>query len=89
VAVHNIGQGTVTLLDLGEEYIVTFPSGYCRNILGVPWVELGGKVSTSSNSHFGQFLSYLNGFHFIDFFFNCRCLYISIKLPEQGSQMSL
>ncbi len=45
VAVHNLGHGTVSLLDLGEDYIVTFPSGYGRSILTVPWVELGGKVS--------------------------------------------
>ena len=42
---HNIGQGTVTLMDHGEEYVVTFPSGFGRRILTVPWVELGGKVS--------------------------------------------
>jgi hypothetical protein len=33
------------LLDLNEDYIVTFPSGFGRSILTVPWVELGGKVS--------------------------------------------
>ena len=42
---YNIGQGTVTLLDHNEEYVVTFPSGFGRSILTVPWVELGGKVS--------------------------------------------
>ena len=42
---HNIGKGTVTLMDLGEEYEVTFPSGFGRSILTVPWVELGGKCS--------------------------------------------
>jgi len=45
VAVHNIGQGTVNLLDLDEEYIATFPSAFGRSILTVPWVELGGKVN--------------------------------------------
>lgn len=30
IGVHNIGQGTVTLCDLNEEYIVTFPNGYGR-----------------------------------------------------------
>jgi len=44
VAVHNIGEGTVNLLEHGEEYKATFPSGYGRSILTVPWVELGGKV---------------------------------------------
>jgi len=45
VAVHNLVQGTVNLLDLDEEYIATFPSGFGRSILTVPWVELGGKVN--------------------------------------------
>lgn len=30
VGVHNIGEGVVTLVDYGEEYIVTFPNGYGR-----------------------------------------------------------
>ncbi len=42
---HNIGQGKLTLMDHDEEYICTFPSGFGRSILTVPWVELGGKVS--------------------------------------------
>ena len=41
----NIGQGIVTLPDYDEEYIVTFPNGYGRSILTVPWVELGGATS--------------------------------------------
>ena len=44
---YNIGQGTVNLLDHNEEYVVTFPSGFGRSILTVPWVELGGKVSVN------------------------------------------
>ncbi|XP_073844204.1 oxysterol-binding protein-related protein 9 isoform X1 [Musca autumnalis] len=44
VGVHNIGEGVVTLVDYGEEYIVTFPNGYGRSILTVPWIELGGSV---------------------------------------------
>ncbi|XP_052755654.1 oxysterol-binding protein-related protein 9 isoform X1 [Galleria mellonella] len=44
IGVHNIGRGTVTLLDLGEEYTLTFPNGYGRSILTVPWIELGGSV---------------------------------------------
>lgn len=47
VGVHNIGQGSVYLLDRGEEYIVNFPSAYGRSILTVPWVELGGAVNVS------------------------------------------
>lgn len=41
IGVHNIGQGSIYLLDRGEEYIVTFPSAYGRSILTVPWIELG------------------------------------------------
>ena len=33
------------MLDLKENYTVTFPSGYARSILTVPWIELGGKAS--------------------------------------------
>ena len=47
VAVYNIGQGSVKLLDHDEEYVCTFPSGFGRSILTVPWVELGGKVSVN------------------------------------------
>jgi len=43
VAVHNIGEGRISLIDRGEDYVVTFPSGYARSILATPWLELGGK----------------------------------------------
>lgn len=42
---YNIGQGVVSVLDYGEEYTVTFPNGYGRSILTVPWIELGGTVT--------------------------------------------
>lgn len=45
VCVYNIGQGIVSVLDHSEEYIVTFPNGYGRSILTVPWIELGGTVT--------------------------------------------
>ncbi|CAF2741450.1 unnamed protein product [Rotaria sp. Silwood2] len=45
VAVHMIGDATLTLLDHDERYVMTFPSAYGRSILGVPWFEMGGKVS--------------------------------------------
>ncbi|XP_065834944.1 oxysterol-binding protein-related protein 9-like isoform X2 [Oscarella lobularis] len=61
IGVHNIGQGIyietcsandqcaflacIKLLDLDEDYVLTFPNGYGRSILTVPWMELGGKVS--------------------------------------------
>ena len=35
------------LLDHDEEYVCSFPSGFGRSILTVPWVELGGKVSVN------------------------------------------
>jgi len=47
VAVHNIGEGRVSLLATGEDYVVTFPSAYGRSILTTPWVELGGKCDIS------------------------------------------
>ncbi|XP_069673311.1 oxysterol-binding protein-related protein 9 isoform X2 [Periplaneta americana] len=45
VGVHNIGQGCISVLDYDEEYIVTFPNGYGRSILTIPWIELGGSVT--------------------------------------------
>ncbi|CAG0913599.1 unnamed protein product [Notodromas monacha] len=45
IAVHMVGQGVVSLLDHNEEYIFSFPSGYGRSILTVPWMELGGTCS--------------------------------------------
>lgn len=45
VGVHMIGDATLTLLDYDERYVMTFPSAYGRSILGVPWFEMGGKVS--------------------------------------------
>ncbi|XP_036610957.1 oxysterol-binding protein-related protein 9 isoform X5 [Trichosurus vulpecula] len=47
IGVHNIGQGCVSCLDYDEHYILTFPNGYGRSILTVPWVELGGECSIS------------------------------------------
>ncbi|XP_067678060.1 oxysterol-binding protein-related protein 9-like isoform X1 [Haliotis asinina] len=44
IGVHMIGQAVVSVLDHDEEYTLTFPNGYGRSILTVPWVELGGKV---------------------------------------------
>uniref|UniRef100_A0A0A9XLA1 Oxysterol-binding protein n=1 Tax=Lygus hesperus TaxID=30085 RepID=A0A0A9XLA1_LYGHE len=45
VGVHNIGSGVITVLDHDEQYVVTFPNGYGRSILTVPWIELGGSVA--------------------------------------------
>ncbi|CAF2849010.1 unnamed protein product, partial [Rotaria sp. Silwood2] len=45
VAVHMIGDATLTLLDHDERYVMTFPSAYGRSILGVPWFEMGGKIT--------------------------------------------
>jgi len=41
IGVENEGFGTLELLDINETYKINFPSGYCRSILTVPWVELG------------------------------------------------
>uniref|UniRef100_A0A8D2D4P4 Oxysterol-binding protein n=1 Tax=Sciurus vulgaris TaxID=55149 RepID=A0A8D2D4P4_SCIVU len=45
IGVHTIGQGCVSCLDYDEHYILTFPNGYGRSILTVPWVELGGECN--------------------------------------------
>lgn len=45
IGVEMVGNATVSLLDLDEDYTVTFPSAYGRNILSIPWVELGGRCT--------------------------------------------
>lgn len=45
IGVHNIGKGVIHVMDFDETYIVTFPTGYGRSILTVPWIELGGSVA--------------------------------------------
>nr|CAH8869884.1 unnamed protein product [Trichobilharzia regenti] len=45
IAVEMVGSAVISLLSHDEEYVVTFPCGYGRNILTVPWIELGGKTS--------------------------------------------
>ncbi|XP_020710765.1 oxysterol-binding protein-related protein 9 isoform X2 [Athalia rosae] len=45
IGVHNIGKGWVSVLEHGEEYVLTFPNGYGRSILTVPWIELGGTAT--------------------------------------------
>ncbi|GMS99044.1 hypothetical protein PENTCL1PPCAC_21219, partial [Pristionchus entomophagus] len=47
IGVSNLGSGRVILHELGEEYVMTFPSGYGRSIMSTPWVELGGKVKVT------------------------------------------
>merc|ERR550532_2036054 len=47
VAVHNIGDGKISVLSVGEDYVLTFPSAYGRSILTTPWVELGGSCKIS------------------------------------------
>ncbi|XP_011150267.1 oxysterol-binding protein-related protein 9 [Harpegnathos saltator] len=47
IGVHNVGKGWVNVLQHGEEYVLTFPNGYGRSILTIPWVELGGTVTIS------------------------------------------
>lgn len=43
IAVHMVGKATLTLLDHDEKYVMSFPDGYGRSILTVPWFEMGGK----------------------------------------------
>uniref|UniRef100_A0A0B6ZH51 Oxysterol-binding protein n=1 Tax=Arion vulgaris TaxID=1028688 RepID=A0A0B6ZH51_9EUPU len=45
IGVHMIGESVLSVLDYDEEYTLSFPSGYGRSILTVPWVELGGKIN--------------------------------------------
>ncbi|XP_029186921.2 oxysterol-binding protein-related protein 11-like isoform X2 [Acropora millepora] len=45
IGVVNHGEGVISLLEHNEDYVITFPSTYCRSILTFPWVELGGKVN--------------------------------------------
>ncbi|XP_076276148.1 oxysterol-binding protein-related protein 9 isoform X4 [Lasioglossum baleicum] len=45
IGVHNVGKGWVNVLQYGEEYVLTFPNGYGRSILTVPWIELGGTAT--------------------------------------------
>ncbi|KFM73754.1 Oxysterol-binding protein-related protein 9, partial [Stegodyphus mimosarum] len=47
IGVQNIGQAVINVLKHNEEYILTFPNGYGRSILRVPWIELGGSVTVS------------------------------------------
>lgn len=35
----------VSVLEHDEQYFLTFPNGYGRSILTVPWIELGGPVT--------------------------------------------
>ncbi|XP_071852796.1 oxysterol-binding protein-related protein 9-like isoform X3 [Apostichopus japonicus] len=47
IGVEMVGQACVSDLKHEEEYIATFPNGYGRSILTVPWFELGGKCNIS------------------------------------------
>ncbi|XP_031782510.1 oxysterol-binding protein-related protein 9 isoform X3 [Nasonia vitripennis] len=45
IGVHNVGKGWVNVHRHDEEYVLTFPNGYARSILTVPWIELGGATT--------------------------------------------
>uniref|UniRef100_A0A158R5I6 Oxysterol-binding protein n=1 Tax=Syphacia muris TaxID=451379 RepID=A0A158R5I6_9BILA len=47
IGVTNVGWGCVKLYEHNEDYMVTFPNGYGRSIMGTPWFELGGKVTVT------------------------------------------
>jgi len=44
IGVHMVGTGNLYVSDYNEEYVMTFPNGYGRSILTVPWVEMGGRT---------------------------------------------
>lgn len=44
IGVINIGEGVISLPEIHEDYVITFPNAYCRSILTTPWIELGGKT---------------------------------------------
>ncbi|XP_066918696.1 oxysterol-binding protein-related protein 11-like isoform X1 [Clytia hemisphaerica] len=44
IGVINVGEGVISLPELHEDYIITFPNAYCRSILTQPWIELGGRT---------------------------------------------
>merc|ERR1712130_82494 len=50
IGVVNEGFGLLELLGLNETYRINFPEGYCRSILTVPWVELGGDCKIESST---------------------------------------
>ncbi|XP_041476266.1 oxysterol-binding protein-related protein 9-like isoform X2 [Lytechinus variegatus] len=45
IGVEMVGQACCSDLKHEEEYIMTFPNGYGRSILTIPWFELGGKCT--------------------------------------------
>ncbi|KAJ7381190.1 hypothetical protein OS493_004790 [Desmophyllum pertusum] len=68
IGVVNQGVGVVSLLEHNEDYVITFPSTYCRSILTFPWVELGGKVHITcaktgevKNTSTGRVICKVNG----------------------------
>uniref|UniRef100_A0A2K6P4M2 Oxysterol-binding protein n=1 Tax=Rhinopithecus roxellana TaxID=61622 RepID=A0A2K6P4M2_RHIRO len=65
IGVHNIGQGCVSCLDYDEHYILTFPNGYGRSILTVPWVELGGEcnINCSKTDYSANIIFYTKPFY--------------------------
>ena len=57
MGVHNIGEGVVTLVDRGEEYIVTFPNGYGRLVSSFGNTMLQKKLYFISILHFSSILT--------------------------------
>ncbi len=65
IGVHMVGKAVLSLLDLDEEYIFTFPSAYGRSILTVPWFEMGGQVSiTCAKTGYYSNIDFLTKVHF-------------------------
>ncbi|XP_064415871.1 oxysterol-binding protein-related protein 9 isoform X5 [Latimeria chalumnae] len=65
IGVHNIGQGCVSCLEYDEHYILTFPNGYGRSILTVPWVELGGEcnINCSKTGYYANIIFHTKPFY--------------------------
>jgi len=65
ICLENVGQGVVTLTDHEEDYVITFPKGYGRSILTVPWVELGGicEITCAKTGYSGKIDFYTKPFY--------------------------
>ena len=57
MGVHNIGEGVVTLVDRGEEYIVTFPNGYGRLVYMLWKQYVSEKIYFILILHFSSILT--------------------------------
>jgi len=47
IKVKNLGSLSIKLLNVGEEYVISYPLGFGRSLLTTPWVEAGGHGTIS------------------------------------------